>query len=99
MNYSLACDKNSIRHLVSNQLGVSLRVPLQGFRAMKRKNQALYVFSVVFAAQRAAKPGVYPVGASKIRADSDGLCPAGVAGLSPAFQRCICLGLGNQMLN
>jgi hypothetical protein len=35
---------------------------------------------------------VYPVGASKSSADSDGLCPdganpIGAAGLSPAFQR------------
>ena len=47
----------------------------------------LYVYSAVYPAQRAAKPGIYPVGASKIRADSDGLCPAGAAGLSPVFQR------------
>ena len=43
--------------------------------------------SAVHPAQRAAKPGIYPIGASKIRADPDGLCPAGAAGLSPAFQR------------
>jgi len=48
---------------------------------------AMSVFSAVYPAQRAVKPGVYPVGASQIRADSDGLCPAGAAGLSPASQR------------
>ena len=37
--------------------------------------QGLFGFSAVYSAQRTAKPGVYPVGASKIRVDSDGLCP------------------------